>query len=99
MVSNGRDGRYRPGRGPDWVKLKSGRREDLIVVGFTDPAGARAGLGALLVAYHRPDGELVYAGRVGTGFSDKMLAALRKPLPALARKPPPVKLPARLSPH
>src|SRR5260221_710777 len=52
MVSKRCAALYRPGRGSDWVKVKAGKREDLVVVAFTDPAGARSGLGALLVAYH-----------------------------------------------
>jgi bifunctional non-homologous end joining protein LigD len=90
---------YRPGRGSDWVKVKAGKREDLVVVAFTDPAGARSGLGALLVAYHTPRGDLVYAGRVGTGFPEKVLAALRRRLGAIERKRPPVTLPDGLSPR
>jgi bifunctional non-homologous end joining protein LigD len=98
IIAKRRKAPYRPGRSPDWLKLKTSKREDLIVVGFTEPEGARAGFGALLLAYHTPKGELVYAGRVGTGFSDKVLTGLRKRLEAIARKRAPVKLPAGLSP-
>jgi bifunctional non-homologous end joining protein LigD len=97
IVSKRRDAPYRPGRAADWLKLKSGKREDFVVVGFTDPEGARAGFGALLLAYHSLGGKLVYAGRVGTGFSDKVLGALRRRLEAIERKRAPVKLPEGLS--
>ncbi|HEX7967148.1 MAG TPA: DNA ligase D, partial [Stellaceae bacterium] len=96
-VSKRRDAPYRPGRSTAWIKVKSGEREEFVVVGFTDPAGVRSGFGALLVGYHAAEGELVYAGRVGTGFSDKVLAALRQRLGKLEQRHPTVKLPKGLS--
>jgi bifunctional non-homologous end joining protein LigD len=97
IVSKRVDSRYRPGRGTQWVKVKCGNSEELVVVGFTDPEGARTGFGALLVAYHTRDRKLVYAGRVGTGFSDKLLNSLRDRLKKLERKAPTVTLPQGLS--
>jgi len=97
IVSKRRDAPYRAGRGPAWLKLKCLEREDFVVVGFTKPAGERVGFGALLVAYHDPKGKLVYAGRVGTGYADKQLAALRSRLAKLEHKRATVKLPAGLS--
>jgi bifunctional non-homologous end joining protein LigD len=97
ILSKRRDAPYRGGRGPAWLKLKCLEREDLVVVGFTDPAGERVGFGALLVAYHDPKGKLVYAGRVGTGYADRQLEALHKRLSALKQKRATVKLPADLS--
>ncbi|CAB3906785.1 DNA ligase D [Achromobacter ruhlandii] len=70
-------------RSDSWIKLKCARRQEFVVVGYTDPKGARVGLGALLLAYHDEAGELVYAGKVGTGFDDAGLAALRDRLAAL----------------
>jgi len=97
IVSKRRDATYRPGRGSAWVKSKCIATEELIVVGYTDPAGARSGFGALLLGYHSKAGRLTYAGRVGTGFSDKQLTALTQRLKALERKTAPVKLPEGLS--
>ena len=97
ILSKRRDAPYRGGRGPAWLKLKCLEREDLVVVGFTDPAGERVGFGALLVAYHDPKGKLVYAGRVGTGYADRQLEALHRRLSALEQKRTTVKLPADLS--
>jgi bifunctional non-homologous end joining protein LigD len=97
IVSKRRDAPYRAGRSTAWLKVKCGEREELVVVGFTDAAGARSGFGALLMGYYRPDGKLVYAGRVGTGFSEKVLEALRAELDRLERKPPTVALPEGLS--
>ena len=69
IVSKRRTDPYRPGRGRSWLKIKCRNREEFVVVGFTDPEGSREGFGAFLVGYYDPGGKLVYAGRVGTGFS------------------------------
>jgi bifunctional non-homologous end joining protein LigD len=93
IVSKRRAAPYRPGRGAGWLKVKCRNREEVVVVGFTDPEGNREGFGALLAGYHDPSGTLRYAGRVGTGFSAARLADLRKRLDTLAVKYPPVVLP------
>jgi len=54
-----------------------------VVGGFTDPQGGRVGLGALLVGYHEGE-DLVFAGKIGTGFDTKQLLELRTKLDALA---------------
>lgn len=97
IVSKRRDAPYRPGRSAAWIKVKCGEREEFVVVGFTEATGVRSGFGALLVAYHTPRGKLVYAGRVGTGFTGKVLTALREQLERLERKQPTVTLPKGLS--
>ena len=56
-----------------WPKVKCLNREEFVVVGWTEPEGARPCLGALLLAYYDPDGRLVNAGRAGAGI----LATLR----------------------
>ena len=58
------------------------------LVGFTEPKGSRAGLGALHLAV-QGDGGLVYAGRVGTGFNDRLLTELREALEGAERPTPP----------
>jgi bifunctional non-homologous end joining protein LigD len=58
-------------------------RQELVIGGFTDPEGTRQGLGALLVGHYGPDGHLVYAGKVGTGFTVKGASELRSRLDAL----------------
>jgi len=93
IVSKRRDAPYRPGRGGAWLKVKCRNREEIVVIGFTDPEGKREGFGALLAGYYDPLGTLRYAGRVGTGFSAERLADLRKQLDALVVKAPPVTLP------
>jgi bifunctional non-homologous end joining protein LigD len=79
------DSRYEPGRRSGaWVKVKNHNRQELVIGGWLEGEGKRRGYpGALLVGYYDKDKEFVYAGKVGTGFSDAMLerlAALMKPL-------------------
>jgi bifunctional non-homologous end joining protein LigD len=93
IVSKRREVSYRPGRGPGWLKIKCRNREEIVVIGFTDPEGRREGFGALLAGYYDPSGTLRYAGRVGTGFSAARLADLRQRLDSLVIKDPPVLLP------
>ncbi len=88
VVSKRRDARYRSGRGHDWLKAKCLARQELVIGGFSEPSGARAGLGALLLGVHE-DGRLVYAGRCGTGFTAAALAGLRRRLDRLERATPP----------
>jgi bifunctional non-homologous end joining protein LigD len=85
---------YHAGRGRDWLKIKCSQRQEFTVIGYTEPAGSRSHLGALLLGVER-DGELSYAGRVGTGFSEASLAELAKKLAPLATKKPPVVNPPR----
>lgn len=79
IISKRRDKPYIPGRGSTWVKTKCLLRQELVIGGYTDPEGARTHIGALLVGYH-DKGTLVYAGKVGTGFTMKMLTQLKKAL-------------------
>ena len=83
---------YRAGmRTRSWLKVKCSRREEFVVVGFTDPGGSRTGFGALLVATRdSASAPLRYAGKVGTGFDERTLRSLLKRLQPLERKTPPV---------
>jgi bifunctional non-homologous end joining protein LigD len=64
---------------------------EFVVVGWSNPEGSRPYVGALLLGYFEPYGQLIYAGRVGTGMSQRALATLHRRLPPLAIKkmPPP----------
>lgn len=73
---------YRGGRSPHWLKLKCVASQELVIGGWSDPGGARIGLGALLVGFYH-HGQLRYAGRVGTGFTQKVLTDLHRKLSAL----------------
>ncbi|MBC7499615.1 MAG: DNA ligase D [Herminiimonas sp.] len=75
IIGKRSDAPYRSGRSTSWIKLKCGRRQEFVVVGYTAPQGTRSKFGALLLAVHE-DGKLRYAGRVGTGFDADMLASL-----------------------
>jgi DNA ligase D-like protein (predicted ligase) len=80
---------YIHARSTDWLKFKCVNEQEFVVLGWTDPHGARSGLGALLVGYHE-DGELRFGGKVGTGFGERELAMLRRRLIPLERSAPPV---------
>lgn len=68
--------RYEPGqRSGAWIKLKLDRKQEFVIGGYTDPEGGRKYFGALLVGVYR-DRSLYFAGRVGTGFTDKLLKSL-----------------------
>ncbi len=82
------DSPYRAGRSSEWLKIRVVRTDDFAVVGFTAPKGSRTGLGALHLGNYE-DGELVYAGRAGSGFTQKQLAEVRGKLERKRRKTPP----------
>jgi len=79
------DSRYEPGRRSGaWEKVKNHNRQELVVGGWLEGEGKRRGYpGALLVGYYK-DGKFVYAGKVGTGFTDKTLEELNQKLKPLA---------------
>jgi bifunctional non-homologous end joining protein LigD len=85
IVSKRIDAPYVPSNRGLWRKVKCLHREEfVVVVGSTDPEGARSWLGALLLGYYDPDGRLVYAGRAGTGIDHAELERLWRRLQPLA---------------
>src|SRR5438128_3871275 len=87
IVAKKADSPYRAGRSPNWIKIRADRTDDFVVVGFTRPKGSRAGFGALdLGAYQ--DGKLVYAGRVGSGFTAAQLEDVSAALERSVRPTP-----------
>ena len=82
------DSPYRSGRSRDWLKFKCQASQEFVIAGYTDPKGSRTGFGALLLGYYDSDGMLVYAGKVGTGFDDAVLASLSRTLSGLERPLP-----------
>lgn len=82
VIAKRRDSRYEHRRSPNWLKMKCEATQELVVGGFTDPQGARVGLGALLVGYFEGD-DFVFAGKIGTGFDTKLLLDLRARLDAM----------------
>src|SRR6187551_273484 len=87
VVSKRADSPYRSGRGKDWQKSKGLARQEFVIVGFTEPAGGRSHLGALLLGVRR-DRQVVYSGRVGTGFSERSLKELHARLAPLEIQKP-----------
>jgi bifunctional non-homologous end joining protein LigD len=82
IIAKRADSGYSSGRSKAWLKIKCLHRQEFVVGGYTDPAGSRGYFGALLLGVHEA-GRLVYAGKVGTGFTQqslKQLAAQMKPL-------------------
>jgi bifunctional non-homologous end joining protein LigD len=75
---------YLSRRSQEWLKVKVNQEEEFVIGGFTEPAGARQHFGALLLGAY--DGKsLKYAGKVGTGFDEPTLAALRRKFHKLER--------------
>jgi DNA ligase D-like protein (predicted ligase) len=81
---------YVHARSKDWLKFKCTNEQEVVVLGWTDPRGARTGLGALLVGYYE-DGVLRYGGKVGTGFDERELARLSARLRRLERTTSPLR--------
>lgn len=78
-------------RSADWIKLKCKQRQEFVIIGFTEPKGSRSGFGSLLLGVHDGEkGELRYAGRVGTGFSQAKITELHAQLKKLSRTSQPV---------
>jgi len=94
VIAKRRDSPYEHRRSPHWLKMKVEASQELVIGGFTDPQGARRGLGALLVGYFDraskgDTNDFVFAGKVGTGFDNKMLVDLRAKLDAIEIEKPP----------
>lgn len=98
IVCKRADSHYVSGRGRDWQKVKCRQTQELVVGGFTEGAGSRSALGSLLVGVYEAD-QLVYAGRVGTGFDEAGLVAMRARLEPLLRDTPAFAVRPRVSGH
>jgi bifunctional non-homologous end joining protein LigD len=82
VVAKRRGSPYEHRRSKHWLKMKCEASQEFVVGGFTDPQGARVGLGALLIGYYEAS-DFVFAGKIGTGFDTKLLLELRRRLDAL----------------
>jgi bifunctional non-homologous end joining protein LigD len=89
LVVKRADSPYRSGRSRDWLKFKCENSQEFVIGGYTDPRGSRADFGALLVGYYDAGGQLVYAGKVGTGFDSPTLARLLAAMAGLEQPGPP----------
>jgi bifunctional non-homologous end joining protein LigD len=85
IISKRAASKYSSGRGGDWLKLKCVHEQEFVIGGFTLPTNGSHGVGALLLGYY--DGtKLIYAGRTGTGFTQKTHRTLRDQLDELRQK-------------
>ena len=84
IIGKQRNSIYEPGRrSAAWIKLKCVHQQEFAIGGYTPPQGARKHFGAILVGYYenkkkKEDSRLVFAGKVGTGFTAKSLSMLDK---------------------
>ena len=95
VIGKRADSPYVSRRSPAWIKLKCTQRQEFVIGGYTDPKGARTGIGSLLLGIHDEAGALQFAGGVGSGFDEGTLRAVKNALTAVeskqqpfARKPP-----------
>jgi bifunctional non-homologous end joining protein LigD len=87
VIAKRADARYRPGRGHAWLKIKCAHEQEFVIVGWS-PSEADRPFASILLA-QRDGGQLRYAGRAGSGFSENDLTTLAKHFKALARRGPP----------
>jgi bifunctional non-homologous end joining protein LigD len=85
VVSKLETAKYRSGRGSTWLKVKCIQEQEFVIGGFTLPSNGGAGVGALLLGYYEA-GKLHYAGRTGTGFTQKTQRTLHARLNRILRK-------------
>ena len=88
VIAKRDDAPYAHGRSRNWLKFKCVLGQEFVIGGFTDPEGEREGFGALLVGFYR-DGQLVHAGKVGTGYDDATLRSLGRRLRGIERETSP----------
>jgi len=89
VIAKKADGRYLSGRSKSWLKIKCGRQQEFVVVGWTKSDKQDRAFSSLLLAVHE-DGKLRFAGKVGAGFSDRTLSDLSKRFAKLKAAKPPV---------
>jgi bifunctional non-homologous end joining protein LigD len=92
IVSKRATSKYSSGRGGSWLKLKCVHEQEFVIGGFTLPSNGTHGIGALLLGYY-DDKKLIYAGRTGTGFTQKTHRVLRNQLEELRKKENPFESP------
>jgi len=80
IVSKRKGSVYTPGRTGSWLKTKCSSRQEFVIGGYTEPQGAREGIGSLLLGTNENGDGLRYRGRVGTGFTRETLDELLRKL-------------------
>jgi len=96
VIAKRKGSTYKPGRRTkDWVKVKAVNRQDCVIIGWSPGEGRRGGnVGALLAGVYK-DGRLLYAGHVGTGFTERTLTMLKETLAPLETDTAPVPVPPK----
>jgi bifunctional non-homologous end joining protein LigD len=89
IVSKRSSAAYVSGRTSAWIKVKCIYEQEFVIGGFTLPSNGIHGVGALLLGYYDDKGKLIYAGRSGTGFTQKTHRSLRNQLEKLRQKDAP----------
>jgi bifunctional non-homologous end joining protein LigD len=83
IIAKHKDSHYQVGkRSTDWLKIKTEKREEVIIAGFTAPRGGRKHFGSLIMGMYKDD-KLEYIGHVGGGFDDKKLRMIYEMLQPL----------------
>jgi bifunctional non-homologous end joining protein LigD len=88
IVSKRKDLPYRAGRGDHWIKSKAVAQQEFVILGYVPSTAAGGSVGSLPLGYYDSRGKLLYAGRVGTGWSVAQATALRKDLDNIAGPKP-----------
>ncbi len=86
---------YVEARSREWLKVKVHQEDEFIILGYTAPSGSRKYFGSLLLGVY-DKGKLKYVGKVGTGFTENVLASLYRKFQPLKRKKLLIELPPRL---
>jgi bifunctional non-homologous end joining protein LigD len=89
VVSKRANGLYQQGRSKQWLKVKCLKRQEFVIGGFSEASGSRIGFGALLLGYFDDKKELIFCGRVGTGFTSDSLRQIKRELNSRIRKTSP----------
>jgi len=87
IIAKDANSAYLHGRSKKWLKFKCVKEQEFVIGGFTEPQGERIGFGVLLIGYYQ-DGDLCYAGKVGTGYDDETLRTLKGKMSELERDEP-----------
>lgn len=87
LIAKKADSKYVSSRSPNWLKFKCSNQQEFVIGGYTKPAGNRIGFGALLLGYYEKD-DLIYAGKVGTGYNDKFLEEMHSKMKKLEIEEP-----------
>lgn len=86
LIAKRKGSTYHNSRTDDWIKIKCKNRQEFVIGGYTNPGGSRNFFGSLLIGYYDKPGQLVYVGRVGTGYTQKSLDYVYQKIRKLEQK-------------